>query len=375
MKNDLFENYKLKDNEEYLSKQIITYIGNKRSLLPFIELGVLQVMKRLGRSKLTTVDLFSGSGVVSRMLKRYSKTLYANDLEYYSEITNNCYLSNFSEICIGDIREANFELRNYTDNNLEAGFITSLYSPEDDSEIKKGERAFYTNRNAMYIDTARKYIDKLPSDIRSYLLAPLIYSASVNNNTSGVFKGFYKGRDGIGKFGGEGENALKRIKGDIVLEVPVFSDFNCESFVSRHNANSFFSEEKLDDIDLIYMDPPYNQHPYGSNYFMLNLIAEYTEPKELSKVSGIPKGWQRSDYNTKSKAENALFEIIENAPAKFIMISYNSEGFIPHSVFLSRLNALGNLTVLETNYNTFKGSRNLRERPIYVTEFLYLLEK
>ena len=73
MKNDLFENYRLKDSEEYLSKQIITYIGNKRSLLPFIETGVLQVMGRLGKSKLTTVDLFSGSGVVSRMLKKYSK--------------------------------------------------------------------------------------------------------------------------------------------------------------------------------------------------------------------------------------------------------------------------------------------------------------
>lgn len=41
------------ENEEYLTKQIITYIGNKRSLLPFIGNAVDEVKKRLGKSKLT----------------------------------------------------------------------------------------------------------------------------------------------------------------------------------------------------------------------------------------------------------------------------------------------------------------------------------
>ena len=32
------------------------------------------------------------------------------------------------------------------------------------------------------------------------------------------------------------------------------------------------------DLDLAYFDPPYNQHPYGSNYFMLNLLVHYRRP-------------------------------------------------------------------------------------------------
>jgi len=32
------------------------------------------------------------------------------------------------------------------------------------------------------------------------------------------------------------------------------------------------------------LDPPYNQHPYGSNYFMLNLLADYREPADVSAV-------------------------------------------------------------------------------------------
>jgi adenine-specific DNA-methyltransferase len=39
------------------------------------------------------------------------------------------------------------------------------------------------------------------------------------------------------------------------------------------------------------------------------------------------------------------------------------------------LNKIGKVTVLETRYNTFRGSRNLSNREMHVKEFLYLLEK
>ena len=45
---------------------------------------------------------------------------------------------------------------------------------------------------------------------------------------------------------------------------------------------------QLELLDLVLiLDPPYNQHPYGSNYFMLNLICDYREPVEISAVSAI----------------------------------------------------------------------------------------
>ncbi len=57
------------------------------------------------------------------------------------------------------------------------------------------------------------------------------------------------------------------------------------------------------------------------------------------------------------------------------MISYNSEGFISQQRFLDALDSCGEVRVLETPYNTFRGSRNLRNRAIHVTEYLYLLQK
>ena len=56
------------ESKDYLTKQIITYIGNKRELLDEIESNVLFVKKKLNKTKLVCADLFSGSGVVSRLL-------------------------------------------------------------------------------------------------------------------------------------------------------------------------------------------------------------------------------------------------------------------------------------------------------------------
>lgn len=85
------------------------------------------------------------------------------------------------------------------------GVITKMYAPADEDNITQNDRVFYTKRNAMYIDTARQAIDELAPDLRKFFLAPLLYEASVHNNTSGVFKGFYKNHEGIGQFGGHGK--------------------------------------------------------------------------------------------------------------------------------------------------------------------------
>ena len=85
------------ESRDYLSKQIITYIGNKRELLKEIDLEVAFVCKELSKDKLLCLDLFSGSGIVARFLKQHSSKIIANDLEAYSKVINECFLSNKSE--------------------------------------------------------------------------------------------------------------------------------------------------------------------------------------------------------------------------------------------------------------------------------------
>ncbi len=368
-------NSAVRENEDFLNSQIITYIGNKRSLLDFIGRGIDRVRKSLGKDRLDIFDVFSGSGIVSRFLKQYSDRLVVNDLEKYSEIISSCYLANRSEIDLPLLKEYHRDIIHKLENNpLKKGFITELYSPENDSEIKKGERVFYKGRNARYIDTARQLIEKLPIEYRHFFLAPLLSEASVHANTSGVFKGFYKDSSrNIGKFGGNNGDALMRILGDINLPFPVFSRFDCN--VEIHRGDSNIIAECVDEVDIAYLDPPYNQHPYGSNYFMLNLITDYIRPDRISEVSGIPVDWNRSSFNKRARSSESFRELVSNLKAKYLLISFNSEGFISLDEMKNMLSGIGKVEVLETKYNTFRGSRNLRNRKIHVKEYLYLVEK
>ena len=362
------------EKKEYLTRQLITYIGNKRALLGFIGNGVSKVQKRLHKNKLKTFDVFSGSGIAARYFKQFSDLLIVNDLEKYAAVINECYLSNEDELDISLLRAYYQEIIAQSNQGLQKGIIAALYAPHDDQNIQPRERVFYTTRNAMYIDTVRQLIAAIPRSEQKYFLAPLLSEASIHANTSGVFKGFYKNREtGIGQFGGNNHDALSRITGNIKLPFPIFSNFNCDTIICNNDANEVIT--MLPEVDLAYVDPPYNQHPYGSNYFMLNVILDYTPPENPSTISGIPENWNRSAYNKANHALNALTHLVTHIKAKYVLISFNSEGFITIAEMKTMLERLGKLEVLETKYNAFRGSRNLNDREIHVKEYLFLLEK
>jgi adenine-specific DNA-methyltransferase len=358
------------ENSEYLAKQIITYIGNKRKLLPFIESSILAVKKELNADKLTFLDMFSGTGIVSRLFKKHASLIIANDLEDYSCCTDKCYLSNKNEINLKVLSE--IQKMVLDSPVIYDGLFSTLYAPIDDDDIKIGERVFYTRKNAVFLDTVRTALETVPKSLRNYFIAPLLAEASIHTNTSGIFKGFHK-KDGVGHFGGAGENSLTRIKGNIHLNLPILSNFHCDHLVFQRDANELNTDQS--DVDFAYFDPPYNQHPYGSNYFMLNLLVNNKFPTDISEVSGIPKNWNHSNYNKKSMIKPLLFDLIDKCKAKFILISYSSDGFIDEESIDLFLAKQGVVTKQIIDYNTFRGCRNLANRNIRISEFLYLLKK
>ena len=173
----------LNENSSYLTEQLVTYIGNKRSLITFIDKGVSYVQSELEKNKLNTFDVFSGSGIVSRYLKQFSKKQYANDMETYARIINECYLTNKAEIdleklcnLLEDVKEATqkkvnrYLTKDYTafkDAEKTPGFISEFYAPKNLYDIQFGERCFYTPYNACYIDCARQAISKkVPEELQ-----------------------------------------------------------------------------------------------------------------------------------------------------------------------------------------------------------------
>ena len=372
--NDQVDNLDLRN--PFFSSHLITYIGNKRRLLPFLYKGFSKIRDKIGKKKLVVFDGFVGSGATARLLKAFASEIHVNDLEDYSETVNRAYLANKSEIKIEEL-EKHIDWLNKNKLKIKSkklGFIEKNYAPKNDKNVQDGERVFYTNINARIIDNVRKLIDEIPEPYRHFCLAALLVKASVHNNTSGVFKGFHK-RNGIGHFGGQGENALTRIMQEISLDTPIFSDFECPVFVHKQDINELVKDDSLPVFDLVYYDPPYNQHPYGSNYFMLNIINDGKEREIQNGVSGIAKEWNKSAYNKKRLAEEAMDNLLANTRARFIAISYNNEGLIPIENFKNILSHYGKWELMEQDYNTYRGSRNLCDRDIKVKELLWILEK
>lgn len=369
----------ISENDQYIYQTMLTCIGNKRKLISHIIDITQTICAKLGKPKLHIMDAFAGSGVVSRALGGYADTLISNDLELYSALMLECYIKTPSpeqQIEIArHIQEAN-RLAECADH---VGIITTLYAPQDTEHVQMGERCFYTHENALRIDTIRHYIETaVPTELKPYLLVPLLNKASIHTNTAGVFKGFYKNHAGLGCFGGEAKVALSRIMKPITLDMPIWNTVSppTHTIVYNRDINVLLGEMNMasQKLDMIYLDPPYNQHPYGSNYFMLNVIATNQAPAEISRVSGIPVQWNKSAYNAQTTAVNAMKQLLELATrcATYVVLSYNNEGIISPEQW-EELFQPYIVEKREITYDTFKGSRNLKERDNKVIEIFYTI--
>lgn len=360
----------------YVYQTMLTCIGNKRKLVKHIRRIVDEVRVLLQKDKLHIVDGFAGSSVVSRELSYVADHIYTNDLELYAYLMAYCYLvhpsSEQKERIIKHIHTMNelAEKGPYIE-----GIISKLYAPQDTHHVQEGERCFYTRENALIIDTLRTYIDThVEQDIAYYCLVPLLNKASIHTNTAGVFKGFYK-KGNIGWFGGKGEFALSRITKPIRVDMPIWNHASYTPHPSHQDINKLI-HELPNTIDLIYLDPPYNQHPYGSNYFMLNVIAKNEEPIDISKVSGIPSDWNKSNYNSRQSAIASMKTLLSTGleKATYLLISYNNEGIITEEDWKGLFTPY-HVKKYEINYDTFKGCRNLKDRSNKVIEIMYLVSK
>ena len=362
-------------DDAFLSRQLITYLGNKRGLLPQIATAIERVKRRLARRRLAFLDLFSGSGVVSRLMKAHATLVVANDLEDYAAVMSRCYLANRSAVDrreLAAVAQA-IDLRAAA-ADAPRGFIEELYAPRDEASITPNDRVFYTRDNARRLDACRQLIAAQPPELHDLLLGPLLAAASVHANTAGVFKGFYKDRaTGIGQYGGSHRDALGRITGPIRLEPPVWSRHDCDSIVLQDDALA--AARQAPPVDVAYLDPPYNQHPYGSNYFMLNLLVRYRRPEAISRVSGIPTDWTRSAFNVRAAAPALWRQLIATVDARFLLVSASNEGFVAPATLRTWLAAAGRVEEITLSYPAFRGSRSFAARPVRVIEHLFLLER
>ena len=349
--------------EEFIKQPLISYLGNKRKLIHVISDAIETINPR------TAADAFSGSGVVSRaLLTKCSDKVYVNDFEKYCETMSQCFLCTPSAEDQRTIEEHITAMNACPDAT---GVVSDLYAPRNSSNVQPGERMFYTAENAARLDGMIAYVSQnVPRRLWPYCLAPVLIQASIRCNTSGVFNAFHKAWGGL-KTEGRAPK-VKRIVGRIEISPPKW--YVNAPPVDVHCEDAFEFIQKLPDtLDLIYLDPPYNKHTYGSNYFMLNVILDAVDgkrPETISDVSGIPSNWKRSVYYKKREMRGEMERLLDVATrkARNVLVSFSDEGFITPDEWVEILNKSGReWRVIETDYRRYGGGR--------VTESLYMISQ
>ena len=353
-----------RDTDEYVFSQLIPYIGNKRKLLDLIHQAISQTKIENG----TFVDLFSGSTVVSRFAKKLGFRVLSNDWEPYSEqiAKGTIVLNKIPEFEKLGGHENVFKILN--DVEPLEDYVSRHLCPSDDNNLDhEKDRLFFMRKNGMKIDAMRELIsnwvdnDMISDTEFSYIMASFMYSVSYVSNTSGVFKGFHKG------WGGSNGTAQYRICSDIKLRPAIIYDNGQENISSRQDAGLLVNDlsELLGDVpDIVYLDPPYNQHPYGSNYHVLNSIVLWDKPKFPEKItrgtkSAIRLDWRserRSAYNYSIKAAEEFDNLIRKINCKYILTSYSTEGNIPLEKMMNILGSKGSLSVVKREYVRYRVS-------------------
>ncbi|MGC9311253.1 MAG: DNA adenine methylase [Sediminispirochaetaceae bacterium] len=379
---------------DYLTRQLIAYIGNKRRILGFL----YRIFRGLGeRHRLTCfADPFAGSGAVARLARQMGMEVYANDWEEYSRVINSAYLTtrpgdlNLIYQDRGGLQKV-LDTLNALQGPPKRPYISSHYAPRDTAAADyRTERLFYTRENALFIDRVREKIEEwYPEDAagrssenrcsraRDILLSLLLYEAATHVNTSGVFKAYHKG------FGGHGRDALSRIMAPMHLEHPVLHPSGAAAVVEKTDAAAFLTGRSA---DLCYLDPPYTIHQYGSNYHILNTIALWDylpvdnrlgPDGRLMRKGGIREDWTdtRSDFCYARTAPGALEEVMQAADARYVVLSYNSEGVITVEELLDILSGFGRIEINSLEYITFRGGRQSIQRRTHNTEFQIVVER
>lgn len=363
---------------DFVHQPMLTYIGNKRKIVSKIGDLVTNLKTKLGKEKLRILDAFTGSGVVARALSQHAEVLHMNDLEYYSWISSKCYLDKPSPEDQGRIRAHITEMNRLAEEGpWVEGIMCEHYAPKDTENIQMGERCFYTRENALRLDTMRRYVEEhVEEHLEPYTIGPMLVRASQNSNSAGLFRAFYKDREGRGKWGGQAGGNLGRILKPIVLEQPIWSSEDYKAFCHQMDVVELVRRLPDDSLDVIYLDPPYNQHSYAANYFILNIIAENdVDPTNITPGSGVPKDWNRSEFCSSRTARNAFEELLTLClrKAPHVILSYNNEGIVKPNEWDE---IFGDVQVIRHDiiHPRYRG-RNSTEYDKNVTEFLFQLNR
>lgn len=341
----------------------MNYIGSKYSILNYID----EVMEDFVHpsKNMTICDIFAGTGVVSKYFKQRGYNIIANDIQYFSYATLKGLIENSEELKFEKLSKKHIDPFVYLNNiRGKKGFIYKNYSLGG-TKKSEFERQYFSDENAKQIDACRMQIEKwnkrnlITENEYYYLIACLLEAADKVANTASVYEAF-----------------LKNLKPS--AEVPI--QIKQIDLVNKKRKYTIYNEDSKNLIrkikgDILYLDPPYNNRKYDTNYHILETIALYDNPKIKGKTGLREEEDKKSNYCIKSKAAKELEDLIANAKFKYILLSYNDEGIIPIEDIEKIMKKYGDYERYEKKHKRFKADNSRDYKKDYTIEYIHCLEK
>jgi adenine-specific DNA-methyltransferase len=294
---------------------VIKYLGSKRALAP--ALG--DIAEAVGAT--TALDLFTGTTRVAQEYKRRGVHVTAVDIASYSEVLAQCFIeTDAHEVRHDELQELLDEL-----NALpgEDGYITDTFCRRS---------RFFHEKNGRRIDAIRRWLDQ-NSGIAQFpvLLTALLLAADRVDSTTGVQMAYLK-------------RWASRALHDLELRAPTLIPGTGR--VVRGDAMAV--AKALPHVDLAYLDPPYNQHRYYTNYHVWETLVRWDAPEHYGvacKRVDARDPHTKSDFNRKNVMPATLRETLHSVDAGTVVVSYNDEAWVTPAQITDWLHEAGHPAV------------------------------
>lgn len=303
---------------------MIKYLGSKRRLVG--ELGTLLAASG-ARSAL---DLFTGTTRVAQEFCRRGAYVTAVDTASYSEVLAQCYVETPADsIDPAEVSEALDRLAALPDRR---GYVTEVFA----------ERARYFHpANAVRIDAIREGIDDLYPDgpLRPLLLTSLLEAADAVDSTVGIQMAYLK-------------QWAPRASQPLALRLPAILDGTGQALCM--DALDAASTE----VDVAYLDPPYNQHRYIGNYHVWETLVRWDKPEVYGVAcKRVQAKDHKSEFNSKRTIASAMSQVLAALRAKHIIVSFNDEGYLSRDELVGLLSSRGHVEIVAVDFKRYVGAQ------------------
>lgn len=278
---------------------MIKYLGSKRTLVPVLG----DIAERVGAG--TAVDLFTGTTRVGQEFKRRGLHVTATDLATYSQVLSDCYIA--TDATTIDAAELDDILARLNALPPKPGYFTATFCEAS---------RYFQPKNGARVDAIRDVVENEYAGTPLYpvLLTSLMLAADRVDSTTGVQMAYLK-------------QWAPRASQDLELRAPDL--IAGPGRTVRGDAAE--TVDLLDPVDLMYLDPPYNQHRYFTNYHIWETLVRWDEPEHYGiacKRIDARDAATMSVFNSKKQMPAAFADLLARARAEVLVVSYNDESWI-----------------------------------------------